>query len=142
MCRYCMCHSRQRFWCTCFGTMAHSWVQLFPSELEAFRAYARVYPDNCVLLVDTYNVLKSGCPTPLRYLKKKLCQEGSDPRESELIRGYCVSFGLFPLHRARWLQGKIVPVGVGDVKSILGIVAQIGFCHCIKFFAAFKHLLA
>lgn len=41
------------------GTMAHSWVQMFPSELEAFRTYANMYPDNCVLLVDTYDVLKS-----------------------------------------------------------------------------------
>ena len=39
------------------GTMAHSWVQLFDSELEAFCAYARQYPDQCTLLVDTYNVL-------------------------------------------------------------------------------------
>ena len=42
------------------GTMAHSWVQMFDSELEAFRAYAKCYPDSCTLLVDTYNVLKSG----------------------------------------------------------------------------------
>lgn len=48
------------------GTMAHSWVQLFPSELEAFRAYAECYPDNCVLLVDTYNVLKSGVPNAIK----------------------------------------------------------------------------
>ena len=39
------------------GTMAHSWVQLFDSELDAFRAYAREYPSACMLLVDTYNVL-------------------------------------------------------------------------------------
>ena len=46
------------------GTMAHSWVQMFPSELEAFRAYARTYPSNCILLVDTYNVLKAVFPMP------------------------------------------------------------------------------
>ena len=44
------------------GTMAHSWVQMFDSEYEAFKAYADIYPDNCVFLVDTYNVLKSGVP--------------------------------------------------------------------------------
>ncbi len=44
------------------GTMAHSWVQMFDSELEAFRAYADCYPDGATLLVDTYNVLKSGIP--------------------------------------------------------------------------------
>ncbi|MCR4759577.1 MAG: nicotinate phosphoribosyltransferase [Oscillospiraceae bacterium] len=47
------------------GTMAHSWVQLFPSELEAFRAYAKVYPDACTLLVDTFHVLKSGVPNAI-----------------------------------------------------------------------------
>ena len=39
------------------GTMAHSWVQMFDSEYEAFRSYAQIYPDDCTLLVDTYNVL-------------------------------------------------------------------------------------
>ncbi len=48
------------------GTMAHSWVQLFDSELDAFKAYARTYPRNCILLVDTYNVLKSGIPNAIR----------------------------------------------------------------------------
>ncbi len=48
------------------GTMAHSWVQMYPSEYEAFRKYAEIYPDNCVLLVDTYNVLKSGVPAAIR----------------------------------------------------------------------------
>ena len=48
------------------GTMAHSWIQLFGDELEAFRAYARQYPDNCTLLVDTYNVLKSGIPNAIK----------------------------------------------------------------------------
>ncbi len=48
------------------GTMAHSWVQLFDNELEAFKAYARTYPHHCVLLVDTYNVLKSGIPNAIR----------------------------------------------------------------------------
>ncbi len=48
------------------GTHAHSWVQSFPSELEAFRAYARSFPDTCVLLVDTYDVLESGIPNAIR----------------------------------------------------------------------------
>ena len=48
------------------GTMAHSWVQMYASEYEAFRKYAEIYPDNCVLLVDTYNVLKSGVPAAIR----------------------------------------------------------------------------
>ncbi|MCB6992103.1 nicotinate phosphoribosyltransferase [bacterium 210820-DFI.6.37] len=48
------------------GTMAHSWVQMFPNEYEAFRKYAEIYPENCTLLVDTYNVLKSGVPSAIR----------------------------------------------------------------------------
>lgn len=48
------------------GTQAHSWIQCFPSELEAFRAYARTFPDNCILLVDTYNVLESGVPNAIK----------------------------------------------------------------------------
>ena len=50
--------------------MAHSWVQLFPTELEAFEAYAKTYPDGCTLLIDTYNVLNSGLPNAIKVLKK------------------------------------------------------------------------
>jgi nicotinate phosphoribosyltransferase len=52
------------------GTMAHSWVQLFSSEYEAFKTYAEIYPDNCVLLVDTYNALKSGIPNAIKVFKE------------------------------------------------------------------------
>ncbi|HHX13526.1 MAG TPA: nicotinate phosphoribosyltransferase [Clostridiales bacterium] len=48
------------------GTMAHSWVQMFDSEYESFIAYGKAYPENCVLLVDTYNTLKSGVPNAIR----------------------------------------------------------------------------
>ena len=48
------------------GTMAHSWIQMYDSELEAFEAYARYSPDNCILLVDTYNVIKSGIPNAIK----------------------------------------------------------------------------
>ena len=47
------------------GTHAHSWVMAFPDELTAFRAYAECFPENCVLLVDTYDTLKSGIPNAL-----------------------------------------------------------------------------
>lgn len=52
------------------GTMAHSWIQMFDSELEAFRAYAECYPDSTTLLVDTYNVLKSGVPNAITVFKE------------------------------------------------------------------------
>jgi nicotinate phosphoribosyltransferase len=56
------------------GTHAHSWVMAFPDELASFRAYAQVFPDSCVLLVDTYDTLKSGIPNALivaRELREK-----------------------------------------------------------------------
>lgn len=52
------------------GTMAHSWVQMFDSEYEAFKQYAKIYPQNCILLVDTYNVLKSGIPNAIKIFKE------------------------------------------------------------------------
>ncbi|WP_312693833.1 nicotinate phosphoribosyltransferase [Caproiciproducens sp.] len=61
------------------GTMAHSWVQLFDSELDAFRAYAREYPSQCTLLVDTYNVLKSGIPNAIRVFNEELLPLGFRP---------------------------------------------------------------
>ncbi len=48
------------------GTHAHSWVMSFPTELEAFKAYADTYPDNCLLLVDTYDTLNSGVPNAIK----------------------------------------------------------------------------
>ena len=54
------------------GTMAHSWVQMFDSEYEAFVAYCRTYPQNAVLLVDTYNSLKSGIPNAIRAFNEVL----------------------------------------------------------------------
>src|SRR5699024_7819623 len=48
------------------GTMAHSWVMMFDSELDAFKAYARAYPDDCTLLIDTYDTLKEGIPNAIK----------------------------------------------------------------------------
>lgn len=56
----------QRYGIPAMGTMAHSWVQLFDSELEAFERYAQLYPQNCTLLVDTYDVLRSGIPNAIK----------------------------------------------------------------------------
>ena len=52
------------------GTMAHSWVMSFDTELEAFEKYAEIYPENCILLVDTYDTMKSGLPNAVKVLKK------------------------------------------------------------------------
>ena len=52
------------------GTHSHSWVMSFDSELEAFEKYAEIYPDNCLLLVDTYDTLKSGVPNAIKVFDK------------------------------------------------------------------------
>lgn len=61
------------------GTMAHSWVQMFPDELTAFKTYAEKYPDQCLLLVDTYNTLKSGIPNAIRTFNEVLLPKGFRP---------------------------------------------------------------
>ncbi len=61
------------------GTMAHSWVQLYPTEYEAFKAWAKIYPDNCVFLIDTYNVLKSGIPNSIKVFDEVLKPMGIRP---------------------------------------------------------------
>ncbi len=61
------------------GTMAHSWVQMFDTEYEAFSEYAQKYPDNCILLVDTYNTLKSGLPNAIRVFDEVLKPQGKRP---------------------------------------------------------------
>ena len=61
------------------GTMAHSWVQMFDSELEAFKTYCKCYPKGTVLLVDTYNVLKSGVPNAIKAFDEVLKPMGCRP---------------------------------------------------------------
>lgn len=61
------------------GTMAHAWVQMFDSEYEAFKAYCEVYPNSATLLVDTYNVLKSGVPNAIRVFDEVLKPRGCRP---------------------------------------------------------------
>ena len=66
----------QMFKVPAVGTMAHSWVQYFDSEYEAFLAYAKIYPQNCLLLVDTYDVIESGIPNAIRVAKEYLEPNG------------------------------------------------------------------
>ncbi len=58
------------------GTMAHSWVQMFDDEYTAFKTYCEIYPENATLLVDTYNVLKSGIPNAIKAFKEVLWPKG------------------------------------------------------------------
>ncbi len=69
------------------GTMAHSWVQMFDSEYEAFCAYARNYPDDTTLLIDTYNVLKSGLPNAIKCFDEVLKPMGKRPKGVRIDSG-------------------------------------------------------
>ena len=69
------------------GTIAHSWVQMFPTEYDAFKAYAETYPDSCTLLVDTYNVLKSGVPNAIKVFDEVLAPMGYRPKGIRIDSG-------------------------------------------------------
>ena len=69
------------------GTMAHSWVQMFPTEYDAFKKYAEMYPDNCVLLVDTYNVLRHGVPDAIKVFDEVLKPMGKRPKGVRIDSG-------------------------------------------------------
>ncbi len=69
------------------GTMAHSYVQMYDSELSAFKAYARIYPENCTLLVDTYDVLKSGVPNAIKTFNEVIVPKGYRPKAIRIDSG-------------------------------------------------------
>ena len=79
--------SDREFGVPALGTMAHSWVQLFDNELEAFCAYAKAYPDSCTLLVDTYDVLKSGVPNAIEAFKREVLPRGFRPKGIRIDSG-------------------------------------------------------
>ena len=69
------------------GTMAHSWIQSFDSEYEAFKAYAEIYPNNCTFLIDTYNTLESGLPNAIKVFDEILKPQGIRPIAVRLDSG-------------------------------------------------------
>jgi len=79
--------AEREFGIPAMGTMAHSWIQMFPSELEAFCTYASMYPENCTLLVDTYDVLKSGVPNAIKAFNKVLVPKGYRPKAIRIDSG-------------------------------------------------------
>ena len=68
--------SEQMYGVKAGGTMAHSWVQMFDSEYEAFKTYCEIYPTNATLLVDTYDSLRSGVPNAIRVFNEVLKPKG------------------------------------------------------------------
>lgn len=69
------------------GTMAHSWIQMFDTEYDAFCAYAKTYPDDTTLLIDTYNVIKSGLPNAIRVFDEVLKPMGKRPKGVRIDSG-------------------------------------------------------
>ncbi len=108
------------------GTMAHSWVMNFPSELEAFRAYARSFPDACLLLVDTYDTLRSGVPNAIRVFRE-LRAAGHEPKGIRLDSGdlaYLSKRAREMLDEAGFPDTIICASGDLDETSIASLKAQ------------------
>ena len=76
-----------RFGIPAAATMTHSWVQMFDNEKEAFIAFAEEYPDNCSLLVDTYDTLKSGIPNALEVFRDYVAAKGFRPKAIRIDSG-------------------------------------------------------
>lgn len=108
------------------GTHAHSWVMSFPDELTAFRAYADMYPDGCLLLVDTYNTLKSGVPNAITVFKE-LREKGHEPMGIRLDSGdlaYLSKRARKMLDEAGFENAKIFASGDLDEKVIWDLKMQ------------------
>lgn len=109
------------------GTMAHSWIQMFSTELEAFQAYAKVYPDNCTLLVDTYNVLKSGVPNAIKVFREEVVRRGFRPKGIRIDSGditYLSKEARRMLDEAGFMDCKIVASNSLDEFIIRDILIQ------------------
>ncbi len=108
------------------GTMAHSWVMGYDSEYEAFKAYAKAYPDNCMLLVDTYDTLRSGVPNAIRVFKE-LKAEGHTPKGIRLDSGdlaYLSKKARKMMDEAGFPEAKICVSGDLDERSINSLLQQ------------------
>lgn len=109
------------------GTMAHAWVQMFPSEYEAFKAYTLQYPNNAVLLVDTYNTLKSGVPNAIRVFDEVLKPRGITQCGIRLDSGdmaYLTRQARKMLDEAGWTDCKITVSNSLDEYIIRDVLRQ------------------
>ncbi|MBQ5972577.1 MAG: nicotinate phosphoribosyltransferase [Oscillospiraceae bacterium] len=94
------------------GTMAHSWIQMFDSEYEAFRAYAVTYPDSCTLLLDTYDVLSSGLPNAIRVFDEELKPRGFRPAGVRIDSGDIA-------YLTRCIRKRLDEAGYPDCKIVV-----------------------
>ena len=109
------------------GTMAHSWVQMFDSEYEAFCTYCALYPENVTLLVDTYNTLKSGVPNAIRAFRDVLIPKGITDCAIRLDSGdisYLSKEARKMLDAAGLTQCKIVASNALDEYLIRDLILQ------------------
>ncbi len=108
------------------GTMAHSWVMDYPNEYEAFKAYAQAYPDNCLLLVDTYDTLRSGIPNAIKVFKE-LKAQGHKPKGVRLDSGdlaYLSKKARKMLDEAGFPEAIVCVSGDLDERSINSLIQQ------------------
>jgi len=108
------------------GTHAHSWIMAFPDELTAFRAYADMFPDGCLLLVDTYDTLGSGVPNAIKVFKE-LREKGHEPVGIRLDSGdlaYLSKQARTMLDNAGFPNAKIFASGDLDEYTILSLRMQ------------------
>ena len=126
----CSCTSNvlagQKFNVPVAGTMAHSWVMDYPTEYEAFRAYANAYPDNCMLLVDTYDTLRSGVPNAIKVFEE-LKAAGHTPKGIRLDSGdlaYLSKEARKMMDAAGFPEAMICVSGDLDERSINSLLQQ------------------
>ena len=123
------------------GTMAHSWVQMFDTEYEAFSAYAKTYPDSCALLVDTYNVLKSGVPNAIRVFDEVLKPMGKRPVSIRIDSGdiaYLSKKARKMLDEAGYPDCKIMTSNSLDEYIIRDLMMQKA---CVDYFGVGENLI-
>jgi nicotinate phosphoribosyltransferase len=109
------------------GTMAHSWVQMFDDEYTAFKNYCEIYPENVTLLIDTYNVLKSGLPNAIKAFDEVLKPKGITKCAVRLDSGditYLSKKVRKALDAAGWTECKIVASNSLDEYIIRDLILQ------------------
>ena len=123
------------------GTMAHSWVQMFDSEYEAFKTYCELYPTNATLLVDTYNTLHSGIPNAIRAFNEVLKPMGITKCGIRLDSGdmaYLTQKARKMLDEAGWTECKISVSNSLDEYLIQDLLRQ---GACIDMFGVGERLI-